>query len=61
MKYEVIITYETKYRYLVEAENEEEAKRLASVRDDNNDDDGECGGCHYDVYEADEDDYEYFN
>ena len=37
MKYEVVIIYEEKRRYFVEAENEEEAKKIAYARDEKDD------------------------
>lgn len=50
MKYEVVITYEEKHRYFVEAENEEEAKKIAQARDEKDDDnDGMCWSTDYDV------------
>lgn len=56
MKYEVVITYEEKHRYFVEAENEKEAKKLAYARHEKDDDDGMYWGTNHDIYIADEDD-----
>ena len=55
MKYEVVITYENSYRYLVEAASKEEAVKIAYARNEKDDDDGMCFGEDYSVCVADED------